>query len=618
MAHRSLRHRTSRFSSPATFGEKEPAPPPAAEPVTQNGQQRHLDVWLEPPLRPPAPSFEDTKGLERVGVLENMQPLGTAPSQRLLQKLKLSYARPSPRATPAQTAEEVVTPATEPAEKMELASPTEEAGVEQQPDILPEIPPSFQSAPDTILISSPPRGRPPGRQSTELQFAERLSPSPVRHSFSLTGDGSPKPLSIQQSQRQDRLRNHVSRAIQEAEQKNTPDLVNGLQQLRADAHFNYELWNVVEAMMNNSPSPKEFKVFKRYIKSGVKRHRRDSQISGSPYQPSPQRYQDFTSPDGREGSPKLTHAHGNPPPLATERNSSWLNRYTSDRPLTGAYGLEELPVSPSTVPPHLGVAEQTGKVHRRGGKGLPHKRKRSGSFSTSSLSSIPSNIDEELAPPSPLWEEGEEPTGSGRSDSAGQRQATGRSAAGSRLRSAATNHLLQPTLEPGLEPASRAPSSKRFKKAREEVDFDIDELSRRKRVHLDDSFHDYNTIPRPESDEREIVHGHPERPEPNHNPLPPIIHPDRLVVSPGTSSSLPGPGPAELEPRNGAGRKRTYYEVDADDLDLSDAESSSPDLLLAPPPPPGVARATSRAATPRATRVQPATTTRKSARVMIS
>lgn len=47
-----------------------------------------LTEWEEPPTRTPAPSFEDYKGLERHGVLEHMQPLGTLPNHKVKLRLK--------------------------------------------------------------------------------------------------------------------------------------------------------------------------------------------------------------------------------------------------------------------------------------------------------------------------------------------------------------------------------------------------------------------------------------------------------------------------------------------------------------------------------------------------
>jgi len=42
-----------------------------------------LDKWVEPPLPPPRPSFMDA-GIERHGVVQNMAPLGTRPSQKAI------------------------------------------------------------------------------------------------------------------------------------------------------------------------------------------------------------------------------------------------------------------------------------------------------------------------------------------------------------------------------------------------------------------------------------------------------------------------------------------------------------------------------------------------------
>ena len=623
MATRSLRQRSSRYSSPATFGEKEAAPKPVEEPPPRNGHQSSLDAWIEPAVRAPAPSFEDSRGLERVGVLENMQPLGTAPTQRLLQKLKLNYARPSPRATPAQAVEEDVTPATEAAEKMELASPMD--GVAEQLEIYPDIPPTSQLPPDTVLISSPPRGRPPRREFGEMPFGEGVLPSPVTYPLAPPMHASPRPLSIQQQIRRDRLRSHVDRAILEAHRDNKPDLANGLARMRDDAEMNPELWNVVEAVVNKSPDPGQFKVFKRYIKYGVKQYRSQSQMtSASPYQPSPQVFNDLTSPSHRERSPRPSYPHI-PAPSYPEEPRRRLNLYFNPPQATGDYGLEETPISPSTVLAPAPVPPPSRTTSRQGTTISPHKRKRSGSVSSlSSLSSTPSIVEELRHDLPPAWIDfGEVPVSSGRSRSAGQRQAANRGPAGNRLRSAAsvTNHLSHPTFtQPEVATSFKANASKRLKKTRDDPDFDIDELSRRKRHYLDDSFHDYNTIPRPESDERDLVHGHPERPVMTENPPPPVVHPNRLVV-PRDSLSSPLSSIAPVENNNvanGTSRRRAYDEIDPDELEVTTNESLSPVPLLVPPPPAAVVIAASRGATPRASRFQPAQKTRKSARVMVS
>lgn len=86
--------RSSRIESPLS------APPKDLVSIKNEGALKKTDAspsteWQEPPLRPPAPSFEDYKGLERQGVLEYMQPLGTFPSQRV--RLRLKAHDPPPK-----------------------------------------------------------------------------------------------------------------------------------------------------------------------------------------------------------------------------------------------------------------------------------------------------------------------------------------------------------------------------------------------------------------------------------------------------------------------------------------------------------------------------------------
>jgi hypothetical protein len=58
----------------------------AAEPQNSNAgreRQRTLDGWIEPPMPAPRPSFAE-HGIERHGVVQNMAPLGTRPSSKML------------------------------------------------------------------------------------------------------------------------------------------------------------------------------------------------------------------------------------------------------------------------------------------------------------------------------------------------------------------------------------------------------------------------------------------------------------------------------------------------------------------------------------------------------
>ncbi|KAL9104979.1 MAG: hypothetical protein Q9163_000151 [Psora crenata] len=85
MASRQMRR--SGLSSPKPFSTPD-ALSTKQENRSQNGASTGLDVWEEPPLRTPAPSFEDYKGLERHGVLEHMAPLGSLPNSKVKARMK--------------------------------------------------------------------------------------------------------------------------------------------------------------------------------------------------------------------------------------------------------------------------------------------------------------------------------------------------------------------------------------------------------------------------------------------------------------------------------------------------------------------------------------------------
>src|SRR5207248_810152 len=61
-------------------------------------------------------------------------------------------------------------------------------------------------------------------------------------------------------------------AIDEANRKNSPELVPGLRKICEDANSDPNLWNVLDAVLQKSPSRKQFRIFRRYIKAGLAQH----------------------------------------------------------------------------------------------------------------------------------------------------------------------------------------------------------------------------------------------------------------------------------------------------------------------------------------------------------
>lgn len=610
MATRSLRQRSSRYSSPATFGDKEPTVKTVEVPEIRNGLQTSLDTWIEPAVRPAVPSYQDTKGLEKGGVLENMQPLGIPPSQKLLQKLKLTpYVRPSLAPTSIHV-DDAVTP-THDLDKSDLPTAVRES------EILSQLPPDPPRLPDTIVISSPPRGRPSLKEVASMPQATNYSPSPVKSTFTTPGNhASPKPVSIQEHLRQDRLNSHIEHAVQQAQDKGSLNLVMGLRRLRDDAHVIPDLWNVLEAVISQSPTDQQFKIFKRYIKSGVKSFRRRSHVSLSPEQPPVA----DTSAHADISSGARLYFEARDPKDQDYRDSYVAPLFqpahqSQDRNWTSASAAGQLPGS---IDPAL-RASSARKPHSS-----PNKRKRSRSVSSaSSLSSAQS-----LTMPDEFGTAADHGRSNGihlnatRSRSNGSRLSRHQSGASSRLRSSAnpTTHVSLPNQTGSeIQPASKA-TSKKARRSQVEPEYEIDELSKRKARYLGDSFHDYNTFPHQESHMRDPVDGHSIVPFPDLvEPPPPVIHPDR-VLSPQTSFPLQ----ADLENGDdtlvigGPPRRRMRKDSFSDPADaLTPLSRSSPGPgQLAPAH--GFTHISSRGTTPRATRFQAPNRARRSARVFIS
>ncbi|KAL8792728.1 MAG: hypothetical protein Q9195_004703 [Heterodermia aff. obscurata] len=79
--------RSSRLASPMDTAPRDSVSAKREVQKTRD-KQTSLGDWVEPPLRTPAPSFEDYKGLERQGVLEHMAPLGSFPNHKAKQRVK--------------------------------------------------------------------------------------------------------------------------------------------------------------------------------------------------------------------------------------------------------------------------------------------------------------------------------------------------------------------------------------------------------------------------------------------------------------------------------------------------------------------------------------------------
>ena len=147
-----------------------------------------MEAWVEPPIRPPAPSFMEYPHLDivRHGVLENMAPLGTMPSSKVRKLAKTEGPR---RVTLVRKGESSMSAASTPREAVTPEPPVlpsrrrSESHKMDEAEWNPTTPVAQTSARKSIMrdtTSLPPMASPystsvsPVKQERELQRTDRI------------------------------------------------------------------------------------------------------------------------------------------------------------------------------------------------------------------------------------------------------------------------------------------------------------------------------------------------------------------------------------------------------------------------------------------------------------
>ncbi|CAF9933030.1 hypothetical protein IMSHALPRED_009045 [Imshaugia aleurites] len=210
------------------------------------------EEWHEPPLRAPAPSFEDYKGLERHGVLEHMAPLGTFPGQKV--KTRLKHHEPTRRVALLKNGEargareEVNTPEPAPPAGTRRSEPrkTEER--------LPKVSSSRETDQDTDY-------NPRGGAKTTTTKASSTQAAALGTPTSRTGVG------------QTRLQQIVESAIDRSRELGDPALGIALKQLYEESLRNSVVADLLEAVLSQKPTSQQTAEFQSYIKAARKQIR---------------------------------------------------------------------------------------------------------------------------------------------------------------------------------------------------------------------------------------------------------------------------------------------------------------------------------------------------------
>ena len=240
------RHSTAQSGSPSqyrtmpdsvqnmTLAELPDPPAPIPGPPAQ---------WVEPPLRPPAPSYEDHRGLEGHGVLEYMAPLGTMPNTKVKQRLKhIEQPRKgTAKGTFAKARHDTATP-----EPIALAAL-------RRPDVRPHDERHARALSSRLQAED--------KDYVPQGFQRAPAPKPIRTAAPSTPGSSRSPTTPAS------IKKVVDASIKQAEQNGNPYLGLALGRLYVDSLYNPKLAGLLQSVLAKRQTESDMAQFQEYIKT---------------------------------------------------------------------------------------------------------------------------------------------------------------------------------------------------------------------------------------------------------------------------------------------------------------------------------------------------------------
>ncbi|KAE9367311.1 hypothetical protein N431DRAFT_66655 [Stipitochalara longipes BDJ] len=249
-----------------------------------------LDQWVEPPLPAPRPSFADA-GIQRHGVVQNMAPLGTHPTPKVIKMAmrpeevlfgrRESSRRPEPSAvsTPSESVMTPEPPTNPPrARSASIQTVTE---VESAPQT-PQQPPSARKSVSRQSIGPQNNG----------QGVFQLQQSPIPVATNIPRPTPPTPQTAPQSQMAgtpgptlgadglplinlDKTDRVVEEAVQEAVDRQRWPTAYALRTLYDDHRSNPRIVRLIEAVYNGRASEANYAEFKSIMRHKKKEGKKD-------------------------------------------------------------------------------------------------------------------------------------------------------------------------------------------------------------------------------------------------------------------------------------------------------------------------------------------------------
>ncbi|KAL9614619.1 MAG: hypothetical protein Q9167_000907 [Letrouitia subvulpina] len=257
MSSRSLRR--SRLPTPVN-GRMTEAAGRKNETQAPRDKDLFLTEWEEPPTRTPAPSFEDYKGLERHGVLEHMQPLGTLPTHKV--KLRLKAHDPPRRLAHLPFPEAAV-------------SMTDEAGT---PDPLPWT--TSRRSESRKVEERLSKGSSVNQQQEDSDYApngtSKMHPTKGTfiHGTSYVGTTSSRTIASPI-----KLKQVVDEAVRNSHEMGNPNLGLVIRRLHEESSHNSNLADLLDAVLSQNPTAQQSLEFQDAISAARKQIKAEKRSS---------------------------------------------------------------------------------------------------------------------------------------------------------------------------------------------------------------------------------------------------------------------------------------------------------------------------------------------------
>jgi hypothetical protein len=253
MASSRVMRNSPRTASPAATATNNVGTPEVATSRATEGKNL-TDGWHEPPLRPPAPSFEDYRGLERHGVLEHMAPLGSLPSQKVKQRVKV----------------------TEPSRRSLLGKQVEAVSSSKEPTAAPEPPAPARRRSESRKVEerSPDKAHKLHTQRgkhDDGDYTPKAGPSkPPAPKLTSRRNSVVPSQETKYSESPEKLKAVVESALERSREVGNEALGMALMKVYEDSLSDPNLGEILDAVLNQRSTPKQAQDFQTYIKVAKK------------------------------------------------------------------------------------------------------------------------------------------------------------------------------------------------------------------------------------------------------------------------------------------------------------------------------------------------------------